>query len=233
MTATEQCFHEECTAGDGSCVFEKGITLTDEEAAQFVTPDPVRQESAAAPTDEQTDEQTAIDAHATEVVAPPKLTREAWKLALRTYFTVRRNRVTACGHKFNPESDPRTNCQDCWFAYLQTNGQMTQIAHECFQEAGRDVLERARGRKFVRMFLKFMSTVARMQKEAEAKKAQETENAESNTGDSSAPAIDRTIGGIPETGGLPESDSTGVNIDYAANGEAEMGGTEPSTGIAG
>jgi len=168
---------------------------------------------------------------------PEVITRKQFKEYLRWHFTVRRSIVKACGHKINLTSfaDPRHNCDSCWFAYFQNNGQMTQIADECFQNAGRDVLERSRGKRFVKYFLRIMSTIARFQREAaEAQKAQEKTNGEANVsgGGSATSGIDsvgsteqssgehvtddtQTIGGIPESGSP---------VDYIA--EAEVNSEE-------
>ena len=126
-------------------------------------------------------------------IVPPQMTRKVWKQMMRIHFTVRRGLAQPCGHKLAtimvPDekgkstvfitSDPRKNCESCWFTYFNTNGQMTQIADDCFQNAGRDVLERSRGKKFVRYFLRFMSTIARFQKESQDAVQRNTEGTES------------------------------------------------------
>lgn len=113
-------------------------------------------------------------------IVPKQMTRQVWKQMMRIHFTIRRGKAQPCGHKLSSinvpnekgensifiTSDPRKNCDSCWFTYFNTNGQMTNIADECFREAGRDVLERSRGSRFVKYFLRFMSTVARFQREA-------------------------------------------------------------------
>ena len=118
-------------------------------------------------------------------IVPPQMTRQVWKQMMRMHFTIRRGTAPGCGHKLSSinvpnekgentifiTSDPRKNCDSCWFTYFNTNGQMTNIADECFREAGRDVLERSRGKRFVKYFLRFMSTLARFQREAAEKAA--------------------------------------------------------------
>lgn len=146
-------------------------------------------------------------------VVPKQMTRQVWKQMMRMHFTVRRATVKSCGHKINIESDPRNNCDECWFAYFNNNGQMTKIADECFTEAGRDVLERSRGKKFVKYFLKFMSTIARFQREAAAAKIAEKEanETQSATGAGGSPASDSSIGGLTgeaqNIGGISEGSS--------------------------
>jgi hypothetical protein len=119
----------------------------------------------------------------------PKMTRKDWGRIMNAQFTVRGFDL-ACGHKlslarnaegkFYIPSDPKNNCDVCWFSYFNNNGSMVQLADECFTVAGRDVLERSRGKKFVKYFLRFMSTVARFQRE-EAAKAAAQENSNGNT----------------------------------------------------
>ena len=118
-------------------------------------------------------------------IVPKQMTHQVWKQMMRIHFTIRRGTAPGCGHKLSSinvpnekgentifiTSDPRKNCDSCWFTYFNTNGQMTNIADECFREAGRDVLERSRGKRFVKYFLRFMSTIARFQREAAEKAA--------------------------------------------------------------
>jgi hypothetical protein len=168
-------------------------------------------------------------------VVPKQMTRQVWKQMMRMHFTVRRARVKSCGHKFNIESDPRNNCDDCWFAYFQNNGQMTKIADECFTEAGRDVLERSRGKKFVRYFLRFMSTIARFQREAaelaEREKANgveiESTAPSSDRGDSTTDSGEpRVVGEARNIGGISESSDPSVGSETAVDeGSTEGLGT--------
>ena len=102
-------------------------------------------------------------------IVPPQMTRQVWKQMMRMHFTIRRGRAQPCGHKINIEADPRNNCENCWFTYFNNNKTMTEIADDCFQNAGRDILERSRGKKFTRQFMRFMSTVNRLVEEAKQK----------------------------------------------------------------
>ena len=148
-------------------------------------------------------------------IVPKQMTRQVWKQMMRIHFTIRRGTAPGCGHKLSSinvpnekgentifiTSDPRKNCDSCWFTYFNTNGQMTNIADECFREAGRDVLERSRGKRFVKYFLRFMSTIARFQREAAEKaaangvEANGTQGNEDGVGGGS-PATDSSIGGV-------------------------------------
>ena len=148
-------------------------------------------------------------------IVPKQMTRQVWKQMMRIHFTIRRGTAPGCGHKLSSinvpnekgentifiTSDPRKNCDSCWFTYFNTNGQMTNIADECFREAGRDVLERSRGKRFVKYFLRFMSTIARFQREAAEKAAAngvEANGTEGNEelGGGGSPATDSCIGGV-------------------------------------
>ena len=174
-------------------------------------------------------------------IVPPKMTRKVWKEMMRIHFTVRRPTVKSCGHKINIQSDPRNNCADCWFAYFQNNGQMTQIADECFTQAGRDVLERSRGKKFVKFFLMFMSTIARFQREAAARAIAEKEakangtETESSTGNPGGESeADTSIGGLAgeaeSIGGLSADPSVHDFIAENPINEGSDEGLSPSIG---
>ena len=145
-------------------------------------------------------------------IVPPQMTRQVWKQMMRIHFTIRRGTAPGCGHKLSSinvpnekgentifiTSDPRKNCDSCWFTYFNTNGQMTNIADECFREAGRDVLERSRGKRFGKYFLRFMSTIARFQREAAEKAAAngiKIDGTESSNGGGDS-TTDSSIGGV-------------------------------------
>ena len=184
-------------------------------------------------------------------IVPKQMTRQVWKQMMRIHFTIRRGTAPGCGHKLSSinvpnekgentifiTSDPRKNCDSCWFTYFNTNGQMTNIADECFREAGRDVLERSRGKRFVKYFLRFMSTIARFQREAAEKAAANgvevngTEGSEDSVGGGS-PATDSSIGGV-----AGEAQSIGgISSDPSIPTESPVDGSEAEglgTGISG
>jgi hypothetical protein len=152
-------------------------------------PEPVTQLSEVGKEEIQAEAAKSLATAEHDPIVPKQMTRQVWKQMMRIHFTVRRGLAQPCGHKLStimvPDdkgkqsvfitSDPRKNCESCWFTYFNTNGQMTQIADDCFQNAGRDVLERSRGKRFVKYFLMFMSTVARFQREAAARAIAEKE----------------------------------------------------------
>ncbi len=152
---------------------------------------------------------------------PVIFTRKMFKEYLRWHFTVRHGVVKACGHKFSETQDPRHNCDSCWFAYFNNNKTMTEIADDCFRNAGRDVLERSRGKKFVRYFLRFMSTIARFQREA-AEAQKEKTNGEAVIS-----------GGGNSDGGNSNSDGTQSSIGQLAGATQTLGGLEADRGYVG
>lgn len=117
-------------------------------------------------------EPEAVTAQPAEADDPSKWTPRKWKEAMRLYFTVRHPKVRGCGHKLDLSRDPRTACSSCWFSYFRENGNTVQTADECFVKEGRATLERIRGERFVKFFVRFMATIARFQQEEREKNAQ-------------------------------------------------------------
>jgi hypothetical protein len=95
-------------------------------------------------------------------------------------FTVRHIALT-CGHKMDLQNQPKTGCETCWWEWLNNHSTLVQTAHEFYQQFGKERLVAMRGKVFVKMFLRFMSTVAHM---IEEQKKQEAANAD-RTGESS------------------------------------------------
>ena len=81
-------------------------------------------------------------------------------------FTVRHILLT-CGHKMDLQNEPRTNCETCWWEWLNNHSTLVQTAHEFYQQYGKERLVGLRGKVFTRMFLRFMSTVAHLIRRAE------------------------------------------------------------------
>ena len=96
-------------------------------------------------------------------------------------FTVRHILLEDCQHKMDMQNQPKTGCENCWYQWLNHHGTLVQTAHEFYQQFGKERLVAMRGAKFVKMFLRFMSTVAHM---IEEQKKQEAANAD-RTGESS------------------------------------------------
>jgi hypothetical protein len=117
----------------------------------------------------------------TDAISRPKLSprveiKEITESEIRKYnramITRILPRVKECGHKYDEMNLPRTGCEFCWFAWFSAHGEIVKIADECFRTEGKETLIRIRGEKFVKMFLKYMATVAdfvKHQKESNGK----------------------------------------------------------------
>jgi hypothetical protein len=94
------------------------------------------------------------------------LTKAEYKAGMRKEYTVR-HRPLPCGHKLVAGHAPRhRNCDACWFTFFQVHGDLTKAVDEAYNsqgtEVGRELIKQLRGTKFLRNFLKFMSTIALM-----------------------------------------------------------------------
>lgn len=101
----------------------------------------------------------------------PKLTKAEIKRLRRQFVTVNLPRVASCGHRYRADRQPRhRNCEECWMAWLNAHGELVQTTDELHNtEGGVAMIIQLQGTKFLKMFRRFMSTVAGM------KKAQETQ----------------------------------------------------------
>jgi hypothetical protein len=91
------------------------------------------------------------------------------------YFTVKHD-LMPCGHKIDRINQPKTNCEICWWNWLNTHGELVKVADEFYRTYGRRRLEAMRGKVFVKMFLRFMSTVQHIMEEQERLKEQAYDN---------------------------------------------------------
>lgn len=98
---------------------------------------------------------------------PKSLTHKEYKDYMRVVWTQRKGVVPFCGHKLGFEDTPRTNCESCWFAYFNTHGEATKVIAEMYEKHGGETLKAMRGLKFLKMFRKFMATLARFKDEQE------------------------------------------------------------------
>lgn len=99
----------------------------------------------------------------------PPLTRSEIKKLRRQFITVVNQRVQACGHKYDPTRQPRhRNCENCWMAWLNNHGELIQTTDELFQtEGGIEMILQLQGVKFLKMFKRFMSTIAKLKAQEE------------------------------------------------------------------
>lgn len=106
------------------------------------------------------------------------LTKAEYKKAMNAYWTIRHSIVKACGHKFdhNPLVTPKhRNCDECWLAYFNTNGEQTQIAEECLAKEGPEILEKIKGKQYVKRLYWFLAIVATFVKAGDDKSTSSTE----------------------------------------------------------
>jgi hypothetical protein len=92
--------------------------------------------------------------------APPeKLTRKQLGQLRRQYLTITHGTVKACEHKarFSRDHDPKSNCVDCWSAYLETSVDL-EFVHTILTTKGVAELTKIKGKKFVRMFHGWLSS---------------------------------------------------------------------------
>jgi len=89
-------------------------------------------------------------------------------------FTVRHILLEDCQHKMDMQNQPRNHCQNCWYQWLNHHGTLVQTAHEFYQQYGKERLVSLRGKVFVTMWLRFMSTIAHMLEEQKAQEAEKT-----------------------------------------------------------
>lgn len=132
---------------------------------------------------------TVDDANAEAAgTAKKPLTRKEWKNLMRLYFTVRRPVVEGCGHKIEVERPPKNNCEVCWFAWFNNHGEIVQST----LQADKRFVVQIFGEKFLKMFNRFMATVARLAAEGKIKES----DVESFTGTGSelAPTLESNQG---------------------------------------
>ena len=104
------------------------------------------------------------------------ITRSEYKKGMLKEFTVK-HKILPCGHQLVADHNgPRhTNCDQCWFAYFQVFGEVTQAVDEAYnaqgKEVGEELIKQLRGVKFLKNFLKFMATVATMKETLETQTA--------------------------------------------------------------
>ena len=106
----------------------------------------------------------------------PKLTKAEIGKIRKQYITVKNPRVIICKHRLNLKSQPRhRNCENCWWAWFQNNGEMVKTADDAYQSGHPEIIVMLQGQKFFEYFVKFMATVARLESQIESQKQMETE----------------------------------------------------------
>jgi hypothetical protein len=102
----------------------------------------------------------------------PEISARQWGEIRKLLMTRKLDRVPECGHRFDRFNEPGNNCEYCWWMFFSSHGELVQTTDKAFQEQGKDFVVKMRGQKYLKFFLRFMSTMARFQKEAEALRAE-------------------------------------------------------------
>ena len=78
--------------------------------------------------------------------------------------------VKACGHRLDLHVQPsHRNCEDCWFAFFNTHGELCQQLDEMHtSEGGDSAIIQLQGAKFLHRWKQFMATIAQWKIEHEA-----------------------------------------------------------------
>ena len=106
---------------------------------------------------------TVTTPEATDLAAPTKVEetkkptrKEVGEWRARN-FTVRHATVLACDHKIDLRQFPsNSNCFDCWYAFLESNPEGVASVHELLQQGGTKAVEAMHGRKFVKMYGRYI-----------------------------------------------------------------------------
>lgn len=104
---------------------------------------------------------------------PPVITEQLLRKLRARYFTVKHARLEACGHRFDLINEPRTNCEICWINFFAYHPQLVETADQFFRTQGKGPLIAMRGKRFVSLFTRYMSSLYHEQQEQKAKEAQE------------------------------------------------------------
>ena len=83
--------------------------------------------------------------------------------------TLKLPQIQATGHKLAITIDGPRHCNSeaDWFSFFQVHGEVTKQAIEIHQKEGLQALVALRGKKWVKNFLKFLSTLAQWQKQVQ------------------------------------------------------------------
>ena len=78
--------------------------------------------------------------------------------------------VKACGHRLDLHVQPsHRNCEDCWFAFFNTHGELCRQLDEMHtSEGGDSAIIQLQGAKFLHRWRQFMATIAQWKIEQEA-----------------------------------------------------------------
>jgi len=116
---------------------------------------------------------------------PPELTAELVSRLRSKYFTVRHPKLVECGHRLDMINEPRhRNCENCWWTFFNTHPQLVETADQFFRTQGKEAMIGMRGTQFVKMFVRFMSTVHHFLEEEKKRESHNQETVASGTEES-------------------------------------------------
>ena len=126
------------------------------------------------------------------------------------YFTVKHVKLEQCGHRLDMVNEPRHNCENCWWQWFLHHPQLVETTDQFYRTQGKGPLIAMRGKKYVTMFFRFMSTYLRFAKEEAALKAAQllSEKANESAGQSK-PLSTSSIGSVREA-----NSDTGVGTTF-------------------
>jgi hypothetical protein len=101
----------------------------------------------------------------------PKLTKSQIGKIYKAQVTIQHPIAAQCGHRLDLTKQPRNrNCANCWFNWLNHNGAVVQTAEELIAGGNSRMVVQLQGQKFLDNVLKFLSTIANLQKQEGAEK---------------------------------------------------------------
>ena len=95
---------------------------------------------------------------------PKKPSRAEIGRLRRQYITKVHSTVNACGHKFHPINEPRTNCADCWEAFFRVHEGVVSGIQSIIAAFGEAELVKARGKEFLKRYKQFAAQVEEEQR---------------------------------------------------------------------
>jgi len=131
----------------------------------------------------------------------PKITEKLLRSMRGHYFTVKHVKLEQCGHRLDMVNEPRHNCESCWWQWFLHHPQLVETTDQFYRTQGKGPLIAMRGKKYVTMFFRFMSTYLRFAKEEAALKAAQEKANESAS--ESQPISTGSIGSVREANSDP------------------------------
>lgn len=125
------------------------------------------------------------------------------------YFTVKHVTLENCGHKLDMINEPATNCENCWWTFFNTHPQLVETTDQFFRTQGKGPLVAMRGKKYFKMFVRYMATLIHFMKE-EGRLSEPSNQAATDAS---------SVNGTTDEGGQREVASEAARV--VSGGEAE------------